>query len=164
LHDFSPLFRDVAQPTPPDLAFFPILTRGGQPVEFQRACDECGKPYLAKRATSRFCGAACRMRVSRAGGRPRGIARAALGDLIERPTGLVQSVERVLDGTGTRQEVRERQAVQVAAEMAYGVTGSAVAALSKELDRLLDAALGAPAAAGDGLDELKARRDGKRAS
>lgn len=31
----------------------------------QRNCDSCGEVYEAKRATSKYCGSACRMRVSR---------------------------------------------------------------------------------------------------
>lgn len=33
-----------------------------------RPCDVCGTPYEAKRKTSRYCSATCRVRASRAGG------------------------------------------------------------------------------------------------
>lgn len=33
----------------------------------QRSCTVCGKPYEARRVTSRYCGSTCRTRASRAG-------------------------------------------------------------------------------------------------
>ena len=39
---------------------------GGLPALLARACKQCGRPYQARRADSRFCGDTCRQRAHRA--------------------------------------------------------------------------------------------------
>jgi len=128
----------------------------------QRLCASCGRPYEAKRASSRFCGPTCCQRASRA--RAAGLpARVTLDGEEASPSELERAVTRELEAVGRLDTV----AGQVALELAYRVvspheTGAAVASLARELGVAMTRALGGLAQTADPLDEIRARRDRKR--
>lgn len=132
----------------------------------QRACDSCGAEYEAKRPTSRYCkDPECvrkrsreRMRSSR-GGVPH-----------EPPTvlpppdptsdGLYAATLAELEVLGLVGSQRGQQALTLAAQMASSSdTGSSIAAVSKELSRVMDEIRAVVPAKADPLDELRQRRE-----
>ena len=120
----------------------------------QRTCSICGKSFTAKRKDARTCSATCRSN-KRNGAKP--------AELIESP--LVRATRAELEAAGKLDTRLGQQALVLAVGMS---TGSGVGQLSKELDRVMEAAIGIsvkpPAAGtGDAVDELRARRDAKRA-
>jgi len=131
----------------------------------QRECESCGRFYAAQRASSRFCGDTCGKRAqrSRAAGIP---PRAASLDGHEAPPSeLERATIRELEAAGRLQSV----AGQVALELAYRVaspyeSGAAVASLAKQFGEAMDRALAGVDRAADPLDEIRARRDRKRAA
>ena len=130
----------------------------------QRQCDVCGRVYTARRARSRFCGGTCGKRSQRAGAAGIGPRAGVLDGEEAPPSELERAVTRELEAVGRLESV----AGQVALELAYRVvspheTGAAVAALAKQLTASLAVALGDVAPAADPLDEIRARRDRKRA-
>ncbi len=129
----------------------------------QRDCDECGHCYTAQRASSRFCGDTCGKRAQRA--RAAGMPfLAATSDGFEAPPSLlVEAVSRELDEVGRLGTVGGQLAVLLAHRVASRrETGSATAALAKQLHLTMTEALGGVAKAADPLDEIRARRDRKR--
>jgi hypothetical protein len=134
----------------------------------QRECDVCGRSYAARRARSRFCGGTCGKRSQRAG--PAGLGpRAGVLDGEGAPlSGLEQAVARELEQAGQFGSLRGQVQGQIALELAYRIgsgreSATAVAALVKELRATMAAALAGVAPAADPLDEIRARRDRKRA-
>jgi len=129
----------------------------------QRMCASCGRPYGAKRASSRFCGPTCRQRASRASAAGIPPRAATSGDRAASPSDLERVVARELEAVG-----RLDTAIgQLAMELAYRVaspheTGAAVASLARELGATMTKALGGVAPVADPLDEIRARRDRKR--
>ena len=121
----------------------------------RRACDMCGRDYEAKRSDSRTCGSTCRNNKARGADR--------VGP-VDSP--LVRATHAELEAAGKLNTRHGQQALVLAARMS---TGTGVGPLSKELDRVMAAAIGfTPVAtpapgAGDDVDELRARRDAKRA-
>lgn len=121
----------------------------------QRSCAVCGRDYEAKRKDSITCSATCRS--NRRNG-------ASITNPVDSP--LVKATRAELEAAGKLDTRHGQQALVLAARMS---TGSGVGPLSKELDRVMAAATGiAPsttpgAGQGDDVDELRARRDAKRA-
>ncbi len=129
----------------------------------QRECASCGLQYVARRATSRFCGGTCQKRAERA--RAAGIPLRAVphDDLGAPPSALVEAVTRELDEVGRLGTVAGQAALVLAERIASRrETGAATAALAKQLSATMDKALGGVAKAADPLDEIRARRDRKR--
>ena len=127
----------------------------------QRLCAQCGRPFVAQRAAARFCGATCRQRAKRAGGP--GLASVDT----DPPSGggedsaLMASVRSTLDAAGVMASVAGQQALILAGRVSSPHTGdAAVAALSKQLQALVDAALASVTRA-DRMDEVTRRRDEK---
>lgn len=121
-----------------------------------RNCDSCGNPYQPKSARSRFCSDVCRVRHSR-GAAPE--PKPADDDP------LVNATRRQLDEAGKLDTRLGQQALVLAARMSGSETNAGIAGLSRELCTVMTAALGAASAApgvADAIDELRARRDGKR--
>lgn len=118
-------------------------------------CQVCGRDYEAKRRDSKTCSATCRSN-KRNG--------ASASSPVESP--LVIATRAELEAAGKLDTRHGQQALVLAARMS---TGTGVGPLSKELDRVMAAAIGAvppstPApGTGDDVDELRARRDAKRA-
>jgi hypothetical protein len=129
-----------------------------------RHCAECGDPFEAKRSTAKYCGTTCRSRasVNRTSGKT--VTPRRVTPPVELPVSpsLVESASRELEAAGRLDTVLGQQALLLAAQMAAAKgSGSAAAALSRELRAVMDAALaGAPKAA-DSLDELAKRRERK---
>lgn len=125
----------------------------------ERKCDICGRSYEAKRRDSRTCGSTCRNNKRRRTPPP--------ADPFDKP--LVAATKRELEAAGKLDTMLGQQALVLAARMSGTETAGGVGTLSKELSRVVAAAIGSgppatPAAgAGDDIDELRARRNAKRA-
>jgi hypothetical protein len=128
-----------------------------------RNCGACGKQFEAARPNAKFCGPTCRKRASR------GASAQAPNPVASADNSLVKATKAELEAAGKLDTRLGQQALILAARMSGTETPSGVGTLSKELDRVMAAAIGsAPAAApapgaGDDVDELRARRDAKRA-
>ncbi len=128
-----------------------------------RECASCGLQYVARRATSRFCGGTCQKRAERARAAGMRLPAANLDDLGAAPSLLVEAVSRELDEVGRLSSVGGQMAVLLAQRIASRrETGSATAALAKQLHLTMTWALGGVAQPADPLDEIRARRDAKR--
>ena len=133
----------------------------------QRNCAQCGRPFGASRPQAKFCGATCRSRAHRAGKSGRSpVVSAAQPQWRPDPahSDLISAVVADLEKAGRQGSALGHQAVLLAREMAQVQTGAGLAALSKELRSVMDAALHNAAPAADPLDELIARRNAKRAA
>lgn len=124
----------------------------------ERACDQCGARYQAKRRESRYCSAVCRKRMHRR-------SKSGQESGQERPRSLlVEQTIAELDAAGRLGSVHGVQAVLLASRMEGSMeTGAAVAALSKEFSRVMTEALRSAGAGRSRTDELRARRDRRRA-
>lgn len=128
----------------------------------QRACDSCGTDYEAKRPTSRYCSTKCRNRAARAGvSKPR--IHAESSDPIVITTTVADQVRRELG------QILESSAGQMALSLAHRLdaavdTGSAMAAVARELRTIMGELLGTVADVADPIDELKAARERRRTS
>ncbi len=131
----------------------------------QRECDVCGLQYVARRASSRFCGGTCQKRAERARAAAMRLRATSHDDIGAPPSQLVEAVSRELDEVGRLGSVAG-QAALVLAERIAGrrETGAATAALARELSATMIWALGGVAKAADPLDEIRARRDRKRSA
>jgi hypothetical protein len=127
-----------------------------------RACAFCGNPFEAKRSTAKYCGSSCRSKAST--GAPRPVQAPAPKPAAGRAR-LAKAVSRDLEAAGRLDSVLGQQAVALAERIDLGATdtGSAIAALSKELRAVMEAALADAKGAADPLDELRARRERKSA-
>lgn len=130
-----------------------------------RSCAECGRSFEAQRPAARYCGPTCRQRAKR-GGRNAGsvpsIVPLASADIQgSEPSALVESVRSTLTEAGVLDTVAGQQALILAGRVGSPhETGAAVAALSKQLQALVDAALASVTRA-DQMDEVTRRRDEK---
>lgn len=124
----------------------------------QRNCIMCGRPFEASRPHAKFCGGTCGKRAQR--GAP---TLSQVKPPIAQADGedLVAAVIAELEAAGRRSSALGVQAVVMARAVEAAETGAA--ALSKELRAVMAAALRDAPAAPDLVDELKARRDAKRA-
>ena len=120
-----------------------------------KACLSCGRPFEAQRSAAKFCGDTCRQRAKRAGGLT--VAPTAT------PTGspLVEVTRTTLSDAGVLDTVSGQSALLLAERLGGGTeTGAAMAALSKQLEALVAAALASVSRA-DQMDEVTQRRDAK---
>lgn len=114
-------------------------------------CAACGVAFEAQRATAKYCGATCRKRGNRRGE----VVVLAAAPVV----GLVEATRGELAAAGRLDTVLGQQALTLAERITNPRdTGSAIAALSRELSRVMAEAVKGAAAA-DPLDELRARRD-----
>jgi hypothetical protein len=134
-----------------------------------RTCDICGCEYEAKRKDSRACSATCRKRKGRGAGPapvPAAATSAAAGEPAK-PISLVEATRLELTAAGKADTVLGQLALSLAGRLSGSVTG--IAALSKEFRAVKAEALGEVPGAnpapgtGDTVDELRARRNAKRA-
>ena len=128
-----------------------------------RNCAWCGEAFQAKRPTAKYCGGSCRAKASNASKRA---PRRAPVELPPAPApadgGVVAAVSAELEAADRAESFLGAQALALAARIDAGSdTGSAVAALSKELRAVMDAALADAPKAADKLDELSERRKRK---
>lgn len=123
----------------------------------RRTCDVCGRDFEAKRRDARSCSATCRSNRRNMSTPP--TAGQVAGN------SLVKATTAELAAAGKVDTMLGQLAISLAGRMSGTTTG--LAALSRELRSVIDAAVGvkssgvAPKA--DGIDELRARRDAKRA-
>lgn len=131
-----------------------------------RICDACGATYEAIRANARFCSDRCRKRTARM---PRPLTEMPNAEQASAPvmaSTLARTVVDELTAAGVLESSPAQAAILLATRMELGTsdTGSAVAAMSRELRSLMAEALGKTEVAADPMDELKARRESRRTS
>lgn len=124
----------------------------------RRTCDVCGGDFEAKRKDAKTCSATCRSN-------KRNMVPPADPDEVG-GNSLVKATTAELAAAGKVDTMLGQLAISLAGRMSGTTTG--LAALSRELRSVIDAALGTKAGDGkaqtsDGIDELRARRDAKRA-
>lgn len=127
-----------------------------------RPCDTCGTTYTARTSRSRYCSPRCRRRAAYTGQavRQRVTQRSALAD----PAALTvaDAVRSVLDAHDLTGTPRGLSALVLAQRLDAPDSESAagLAALARQLDALIDAALSSvpPVEAADPIDVLRARR------
>lgn len=129
-----------------------------------RQCAVCGKPFEAARSTAKYCGSSCRARASQGAGAARPVGPPAGLNADRSDRGLVQSTQAALVEAGVLQTVAGQQAMLLAHRMTSpSETGAAVASMSKQLSAVMVEALKSVKRV-DPLDELRQRRDTKRAA
>lgn len=123
----------------------------------QVACAQCGESFEAKRSTAKYCGDRCRQQARRK-------ATPAEAEAVEpRLPRIVELTWTELEALGKFDTVIGAQAMTLAMRMTSMVdTGSAIAALSRELDRVMLRARGSGASEEDELASARKRRDEKR--
>lgn len=103
----------------------------------QRACDQCGEPYEAKRSTSKYHSAACRVAANRGTppaelANPKGQTPAS--------TDVADALLKELTLLGLADSYEAAIAIKTARQLDNGtIVGTAFTSLSKELDRRVDA-------------------------
>lgn len=128
-----------------------------------RECASCGGSLEAKRSHARFCNATCRKRSWRMSVPAEVPAEAAAPS--PEAAAVVEVTRRQLEAAGQVETVLGRQALVLAGRLgSTRETGSAVAAVSRELRAVMAEAMRGIAAEADPLDDLRARRDRKRAA
>lgn len=132
-------------------------------------CEYCGKTFEALKPTKRFCNATCRVY----GNEVRKKAAKAVGgasDVAPAPaprpvSGLVDAVTAALEAAGRLDSVSGQHALELATRIVGSPPmSSGVAAMSKQLDVVLDRALAGSQVVVDPVDELRLRRDAKLAA
>lgn len=129
----------------------------------KRPCDCCGEPYEALRLTSRFCSARCRVRNQR---NPKPVAESPRPSAPVGASGAIEAATRAeLAAAGRSDSPSGQIAVLLAARLDRNdrESGMGVAAVVREHGRVLADALKGARVAADPVDELRARRDSKRA-
>lgn len=127
-----------------------------------RNCVRCGSAFEAKRERARYCSGSCRAMATK------DRARAGAAPVVELPkpqptppvpTGVAAAVERQLRAAGKLDTYAGQQAIFLATRLEASTidTGSAVAALSKELDRLMGVLLADVEDDSDELDVIQTK-------
>lgn len=151
----------------------------------QATCEQCRDRFEAKRSTAKYCTTRCRTRATRARATraraqglpaPAAVDRPAAGAAVPPASApppaadggdvplLIAATISELVAAGRLGTTIGQQAVKLAERMVNrSETGSAVASLSKELRATMVEALKGTAQEADPIDELRARRDRKRA-
>ncbi len=121
-----------------------------------RTCAACGDSLEGRPGKTRFCDATCRKRASRRSGPP----------VVDAPEsdGLLNALRCELADADRLDTALGQQALALAVKLSSPFdTGSAMAAVSRELRAVREEALRGAEQAADPLDELRLRRDAKRA-
>lgn len=122
----------------------------------KRKCAGCGQPFEAKRATAKYCSEACGRRVRRSNSTSR---KSKASPRVSSVRAAVLKELKAADREGT---VLGMAALELADALASThSTGSAKAALSKELRAVMAEALKGADKKADTLDELRRRREAK---
>lgn len=120
-------------------------------------CQTCGTQFDAKRAAAKFCGDTCRKRAQRTPQAP-----LTTGETVT--SGLAVVTASALAAAGVTETIAGQQALFIVRAMTgTAQTGAAIAALSKQLQAVMVEALQSQQRS-DPLDELRRRRDEKRAT
>ena len=136
----------------------------------QRKCATCGKTYQAARPNSKYCKPGCRVRAHRS---PKKSPEPVVLSLPELLAGLgsaktswplTDAAARELEAAGRLDTVFGQAALVLARRIESPMeTGASIASMTKQLrETMADALKGAQQVA-DPLDEIRARRDSKRA-
>ena len=127
----------------------------------QRKCESCGRSYQAARPNSKFCGDTCRKRAQRS---PKSGAVKPTEPTPSLAAGLEAVTARELEAADRLDTVFGQAALVLARRIESPMeTGSSIASMTKQLrETMADALKGAQQVA-DPLDEIRARRDSKRA-
>ena len=138
-----------------------------------RACDACGATFAARSVKARFCSDKCRSRARyrrEVLGAPEAIApkpkpkRTRKPKPVDSPTGTLGAVIAELTDAGRLDTSAGQAAVALATRIDQGAeSSSGLAALTREMRAAMAEALANVAQAGDALDELRARREARRA-
>lgn len=136
-----------------------------------KTCARCARPFIAKRQVARFCSVACRnaAAAARAKGQPESKAlpkpKASRKPKPEAtPTGTLGAVVAELTAAGRLDSSSGQAAIALARRIDDGAeSSSGLASLTRELRAAMAEALARAEAAGDALDELRARREARRA-
>lgn len=132
-----------------------------------RSCAGCGLSLASSRADAVYCGDTCKKRAQRAQRAAKRLDIApergvTLDSGVEAP--LVVSVRSALAEADREASVAGQVALELAVRVANRKElGSSVASLAKQLRETMAEALAGVAQAADPLDEIRARRDAKRA-
>jgi hypothetical protein len=131
----------------------------------ERRCDHCGETYSAARPSSKFCGPTCRQRHRR---NPELASQPSddVATLVPTPAAGVYGATRAeLDAADRAGTSLGAKALALAARIDSGMdTGSALAALVKQHDATMAEAVKGAQVSASPLDELRRRRDAKRAT
>lgn len=132
-------------------------------------CGSCGKDFEAKRSTAQFCSAACQKRESRRkaattpppASQPATTRAAGFDEPDEDDESIAAATIEALREAGRERTPRGRLAIKAARiiDASYAVQG--MAALMKDWDRALDAALAGAQVATDEVDEVERKRQEK---
>ena len=126
----------------------------------QRICESCKKPYQATRPNSKFCGDTCRKRAQRS-------PKKSPGKPVATPVvsaGVAAAAARELEAADRLDTVLGQAALVLARRIESPMeTGASIASMTKQLRETLADALKGAAQAADPLDEIRARRESKRA-
>ena len=138
-----------------------------------RACDACGATFAARSVKARFCSDKCRSRARyrrEVLGAPEAIApkpkpkRTRKPKPVDSPTGTLGAVIAELTAAGRLDTSAGQAAVALASRIDQGAeSSSGLAALTREMRAAMAEATANVAQAGDALDELRARREARRA-
>jgi len=130
----------------------------------ERQCDHCGTTYEAARPSSKFCGPTCRQRHRRNPELASAAPVAAVAS-IPAPAGVLVATRAELDAAGRSTTSLGAAALALAARIDSNLdTGSALAALVKQHSATVAEAVKGAQVSASPLDELRRRRDLKRAS
>lgn len=120
-------------------------------------CQQCGEPFDAKRPHAKYCGPRCRQQARR---RATPAEAEALAPTLPR---IVTLTIQELDQLSKTDTVLGAQALELAMRMTSGRdTGSAIAAVSRELDRVMLRLRSGAKAQEDEVASARRRRDEKR--
>ena len=127
----------------------------------QRKCESCGRSYVAARPNSKFCGDTCRKRAQRSPKKPTAKPVESIPSI---PSGLEAVAARELAAADRLDTVLGQAALVLARRIESPMeTGASIASMTKQLRETLADALKGAAQAADPLDEIRARRESKRA-
>ena len=140
-----------------------------------RACDACGATFAARSVKARFCSDKCRSRARyrrEVLGAPETTippakpkrTRKPKAEPLDSPTGALGAVVAELTAAGRLQSSAGQAAVALASRIDAGAeSSSGLAALTREMRAAMAEATANVAQAGDALDELRAKREARRA-
>lgn len=134
-----------------------------------RTCERCRRPFTAVNSSARFCSASCRAMAAKDRSKGRGVAPVTTVTPVTTPDAqpessisVLEAVRRKLDAAGEADSPAGRMALTMAARADSGQdSGSALAALMKQLAVTLEDAVGR-VVAGDPIDEVREARERRR--
>ena len=135
-------------------------------------CARCGSDFETRRRSARWCSDRCRQAGARArkAGKPETVKapkprKPRTDPAVEVDHGVTGAVIRELQAAGRADSSAGRAAIALARRVDDGAESSAgLAALTRELSARMLEALAEVESTGDSLDELRARREARRAA